>query len=61
MELGGVPYQVVVHLLYDTIARRPRLVGIVGYTVNLAWVRGHYFGEIIGQVQRSQAKSKARS
>jgi signal transduction histidine kinase len=50
LPLGGVRYQVVLHLLYDTIGHQPGLVGIVGYTVNLDWVRAHYFDEIVTQV-----------
>jgi signal transduction histidine kinase len=50
LSIAGAQYQVVVHLLYDTIGQRPALVGIIGYTVNLAWVREHYFGEIVTQV-----------
>jgi signal transduction histidine kinase len=58
--LGGQPYQVVAHLLYQTIGNR-QLLGAVGFTVNLRWVNEHYFHEIlrqiaaIGQVEESIA------
>lgn len=51
-EIGGVPYQVVVHLLYDDITGAGRLFGLVGYTVNLPWVRREYFRELVRQVSR---------
>jgi signal transduction histidine kinase len=50
-SIGGQPYQVVVHLLYHTTGDR-RMFGGVGFTVNLEWVRGHYFGEILQQISR---------
>jgi len=46
---AGVPYQVVVHLLYHTFGER-RLFGAVGFTVNLSWVREEYFNEILRQI-----------
>jgi signal transduction histidine kinase len=48
-ELGDQPYQVVVHLLYQTAGRR-QLLGAVGFTVNLHWVNDHYFRDILGQI-----------
>jgi hypothetical protein len=50
LALGGVPYQIVVQTLSDPGVSRPRLSGIVGYTVNLDWVRTHYFEEMVTQV-----------
>jgi signal transduction histidine kinase len=47
--LSGVRYQVVVHLLYHTLEDR-RLFGAVGFTVNMAWVRDHYFEDILRQI-----------
>lgn len=47
--LGGQPYQVVAHLLYQTGGRR-QLLGAVGFAVNLRWVNEHYFGEILRQI-----------
>jgi len=51
IELGGVPYQVVVRLMYSD-SRREQLEGIFGFTVNLAWVRQNYFQEVTRQVSR---------
>lgn len=48
-SLGGQPYQVVAHLLYQTGGRR-ELLGAVGFAVNLHWVNEHYFGEILRQI-----------
>lgn len=50
--IEGVPYQVVVHLLYDDVTGAGRLFGMVGYTVNLPWARKEYFNELVGQVAR---------
>lgn len=50
MDVGGVRYQVVVHLLYDDLTGAGRLFGLVGYTVNVPWVRERYFGELARQV-----------
>ena len=48
--MAGTAYQVVVHPLYDTTAHPPKLIGMIGYTVNLEWVRRFYFQEIVAQV-----------
>jgi len=49
--LGGVRYQVVARLLYrDPL--RGQLEGVLGFTVNLAWARAHYFPEVTRQVSR---------
>jgi signal transduction histidine kinase len=50
-RLQGVPYQVVARLLYGDPFRE-RLVGALGFTVNLTWVRQHYFGDLARQVAR---------
>jgi signal transduction histidine kinase len=50
-SLGGVPYQIVVRLMYRD-SRREQLAGIYGFTVNLRWVREHYFQEVTRQVSR---------
>lgn len=49
VTLGHVRYQVVAHALYAGPAGAD-LAGIIGYTVNLDWVRAHYFGDLIRQV-----------
>jgi len=48
--LGGTPYQVVARLLYST-PRRVRLDQIVGFVVNLDWIRTAYFPELTSEVQ----------
>ncbi len=50
-EVGGVPYQVVVNLLYRGDDRNT-LFGLVGFTVNLDWVRRVYFQELIPEIAR---------
>ena len=47
--IAGVPYQVVTRLLYRD-AFREQLEGVFGFTVNLPWVREHYFSEVTSQV-----------
>src|SRR5512137_1480227 len=49
--LSGVRYHVVTRLLYRD-ALREKLEGGFGFTVNLGWVREHYFPEIARQVAR---------
>ncbi len=50
-EIAHVRYQAVSHLEY---AEGPdkSLRAAVGYTVNMNWVRGHYFDDLIHQVQK---------
>lgn len=50
-DLGGARYQTVVHLLYNG-TKRGELYGLVGFTVNLAWVRHNYFSQLTTQVAR---------
>jgi signal transduction histidine kinase len=49
--INGVPYQVVAHLMF---APQPphRLSRFVAITVNLNWVREHYFGPLLAQIGR---------
>lgn len=47
--VGNTRYQVVAQALYGG-AEGEDLAGVIGYTVNLAWVREHYFGDILRQV-----------
>jgi signal transduction histidine kinase len=57
LTLDGVTYQVVARLLYHD-AFREQLEGVFGFTVNLPWVREHYFPEVTQQVIRiRQAES----
>ncbi len=54
VTLGGVRYQIVARLLYrDALRERPE--GVFGFTVNLPWVREHYFPEVVRQVARMAA------
>jgi signal transduction histidine kinase len=49
MNLGGEPYQIVARLVYaDTL--QERLDSVIGFTVNLGWVRQSYFSDILSQV-----------
>lgn len=52
LAIDGVPYQVVVHLLYDDVTGGGRLFGLVGYTVNLPWAKQDYFRDLAAQVAR---------
>jgi signal transduction histidine kinase len=47
-RIAGSRYQVVAHLLYRGDNRN--LFGVVGFTVNLDWVRRYYFDELTRQV-----------
>jgi signal transduction histidine kinase len=50
-HIGALPYQVVVNLMYG--GEDPhRLYGLVGFTVNLEWVRSVYFEELAHQIAR---------
>jgi signal transduction histidine kinase len=48
-DLAGQPYQVIARLGYaDPLDER--LQSVIGFTVNLTWVRGSYFPDIFSQV-----------
>lgn len=49
MTLGGEPYQIVARLVYADPLQE-RLHSVIGFTVNLAWVRHSYFSDILSQV-----------
>ena len=50
MDLGGQPYQIVARLVYaDSL--QERLHSVIGFTVNLGWVRESYFSDIMSQVE----------
>jgi signal transduction histidine kinase len=49
MTLGGQPYQIVARLVY-TDALQETLHSVIGFTVNLGWVRQSYFSDILSQV-----------
>jgi signal transduction histidine kinase len=50
-DIAGRPYQVVVSLFYD-IEKPEKLAGLVGFTVNLDWVRRFYFNDLLRQLAR---------
>ena len=50
MDLGGQPYQIVARLVYSDPLQE-QLHSIIGFTVNLAWVRQSYFSDILSQVE----------
>jgi two-component system phosphate regulon sensor histidine kinase PhoR len=49
MTLGGEPYQIVARLVYADPLQE-QLHSVIGFTVNLAWVRRSYFSDILSQV-----------
>jgi len=49
MPLGGEPYQIVARLVYADPLQET-LHSVIGFTVNLAWVRESYFSDILSQV-----------
>ena len=49
ITLEGIPYQVVAQLNYRDVYRE-QLSEAIGFTVNLAWVREHYFRDLSKQV-----------
>jgi signal transduction histidine kinase len=49
MPLGGQPYQIVARLVYADPLQET-LHSVIGFTVNLAWVRQSYFSDILSQV-----------
>jgi len=51
IEQNGVRYQIVARLMYGDVLRE-NLQSVFGFTVNLDWVRGNYFGELTRQVAR---------
>jgi signal transduction histidine kinase len=51
LPIGGVPHQLIVRLLYHD-QFRDKLEGVFGFTVDMPWVREHYFLELTGQVAR---------
>jgi signal transduction histidine kinase len=58
--IEGSPYQVVTRLFYGP---KKQIVGVIGFTVNLDWIRDGYFPELTGQIERigGQANNAAFS
>lgn len=51
VDVGGVRYQSVSQLMFEGEGSQARLAAVVGFLVDLDWVRQHYFGEFIRQIQ----------
>ena len=51
IRLADVPYEIVARLQYADVYHE-RLESVVGFTVNLAWVRQRYFAELVSEVSR---------
>jgi signal transduction histidine kinase len=47
--IAGSPYQVVTRLFYGPAKQ---VFGLIGFTVNLDWIRSGYFPELTGQIER---------
>jgi signal transduction histidine kinase len=55
--IGSARYQVVAHRMFSDDGA---IESVVGFTVNLQWVRAHYFGDLIDQVQRIGSEGSVR-
>jgi len=51
MEVNGDPYQIVARPMY-LAPSEPVLQGFVGFTVNMNWIRQHYFTELMAELSR---------
>jgi len=49
-NLGGMPYQIVANLRYGYGPDGRQLSSVVGFTVNMDWVRTHYFDDLVRQL-----------
>jgi signal transduction histidine kinase len=57
--LNGIQYQTVSHRIYAD-SGNARLAAVLGFTVNLSWVRQSYFHDLIQQIQRVSGDSTVR-
>jgi two-component system phosphate regulon sensor histidine kinase PhoR len=48
-RFADTPYQVVARLLYEDDLRQS-VQHVIGFTVNLEWVKKHYFGDLVDQL-----------
>ncbi len=56
--IGGHDYQVAAEISYaDSTREQP--TGLIGYVVNLAWVREHYFSDLVAQVARIEGSDRS--
>jgi signal transduction histidine kinase len=51
ISIRGVTYQSVAQLLYEGADGQARLAAVVGFLVDIDWVRRHYFSDFIRQIQ----------
>lgn len=51
VTIAGTRYQAVSQLMYEGAGNQTRLAAIVGFLVDVDWVRQHYFGDFIRQIQ----------
>jgi signal transduction histidine kinase len=51
VTIDGVRYQTVAQMMYEGEGTQTRLSAVVGFLVDLDWVRQHYFGDFIAQIQ----------
>lgn len=56
--IGGAEYQVAAEISYAD-ATREQPLGLIGYVVNLAWVREHYFADLVAQVARIEGSDNS--
>lgn len=49
--IAGTPYQSVAQLMYEGEGSQARLAAVVGFLVDVDWVRQRYFSEFIRQIQ----------
>lgn len=49
--IGGTDYQVAAEISYAD-STHEQATGVLGYVVNLGWVREHYFSDLVAQVAR---------
>jgi signal transduction histidine kinase len=50
-DIKGEPYQVIARPVY-VASSRTTLQGLLGFTVNMNWVRAHYFNELTAELSR---------
>ena len=50
VDIEGVPYQIIACLLFSPPGERP--TALVGFTVNLSWIRQEYFGPLLREIAR---------
>lgn len=56
-SIDTIPYQLVAHRIFDD---EGSLAAVVGFTVNLSWVREHYFRPLLEQIQQVGSDASVR-